>query len=57
MTAYWTQFSTEEIHDMIGVEELEHEECEIEEDIEKIDHSDCPKCMGYGCRYCLMTEW
>lgn len=57
MLSYWNQFETEELNDMIGVEEIEEEECDIQDDIAHINHDDCPRCMGYGCRYCLLTDW
>lgn len=56
---YWSQFDSEEIQDMLGIEDVEQEDCEIEE-IEDHDESEpyeCPKCMDSGCNYCLMTEW
>ena len=54
--SYWSQFDHKEIEDMLGVEDVEQEDCELE-DIEINDTHECPKCIGSGCKYCLMTEW
>lgn len=62
MTAYWAQFSSQEINDMHGVEENNHEE-EIDEsdymdnDEQEDDEDRCPRCGGCGCNFCLMLDY
>ncbi len=55
---YWNQFDTQEIKDILGIENdvsFSHEEDEIDLDQDD-DHDDdhCARCTN-GCNYCLMV--
>lgn len=60
MSAYWAQFTHDEIMSMHGIEPDD----ELQDDLylHEISPSDdelkneCPRCWR-GCSYCLMTEW
>lgn len=57
MNEYWSQWSSQELLSMQGVEQDEFESDELPElDYEIVEESECPRCSN-GCNYCLMTDY
>jgi len=55
--SYWSQWSSEEIAEMHGVEDDDTDLCHHEDDDTDLCQDGCPRCSGCGCNYCLMTGY
>lgn len=57
MQAYWSQYNTEEIREMQGIED-EREEA-IFDSFEEDEETECycTRCSDSGCNWCLMLDY